>query len=120
MGLYTVFKDVNKDFNSVGGEGLWKILAKVGRPGKIIQIIGSFHNGMVGLAVKDGAMSDQFPVNNRTKQGWVIVPLIFSTVFSAMLHNAFKDCERGVRIWFCTDESVFNLQRLNDKTKFCG
>lgn len=36
MGFYIVFKDVNKDFNFVGGEGLWKIFVKVGRFGKII------------------------------------------------------------------------------------
>lgn len=72
---------------------------------------------MVGRVVEAGSISDPLPVINGTKQGCVMAPLLFSIVFSAMLYNAFKDCDRGVKIRFRKDGSVFNLQRLKAETK---
>ena len=45
---YMVFVDLTKAFDSVGRKGLWSLLAKVGCPEKAINIIRSFHDGMVG------------------------------------------------------------------------
>ena len=65
-----VFVDLTKAFDSVGRQGLWKILGKVGCPDKIINIIRSFHDGMVGRVIDEGTISDPFPVNNGTWQSW--------------------------------------------------
>ena len=46
-----------------------------------------------------------------------MAPLLFSIVFSAMLHDAFKDCDKGVMIRFRSDGGFFNLKRLQGKTK---
>ena len=37
--------------------------------------------------------------------------------FSVMLHDAFKDCDKGVMIKFRSDGSIFNLRRLQARTK---
>ena len=42
----------------------------------------------------------------------LIVPLLFSIVFSAMLHNAFKDCDKGVMFRFRSHGNIFNFRRL--------
>ena len=37
--LYTTFVDLTKAFDTVGRDGLWKILAKYGCPEKFISIV---------------------------------------------------------------------------------
>lgn len=117
MDLYMVFVDLTKAFDSVGREGLWKILSKAGCPPRITNIIRSFHEGMAGRVIGDNSTSESFAVTNGTKQGCVMAPLLFSIVFSAVLHDAFHDCDKGVMIRFRSDGSIFNLQRLKAKTK---
>ena len=115
--LYMVFVDLTKAFDSVSREGLWKLLAKVGCPPKIINIIRSFHEGMMARVQDQGNTSEPFPVTNGTKQGCVMAPFLFIIIFSAMLHDAFKNCNKGVKIRFRCDGGIFNLQRLKAKTR---
>ena len=115
--LYMVFIDLTKAFDTVNREGLWKILRKIGCPQKFTNIIRSFHDGMVGRVLDCGETSAPFPVTHGTKQGCVLAPLLFSIFFSMMLLVAFKDCNLGVPIQFRTDGSVFNLRRLQARTK---
>ena len=56
-----------------------------------------------------------FPV--RVKQGCVLAPTLFSFLLSMMLLSAFKDTELGIQISYSTDGGIFNLRRLNAKTK---
>lgn len=51
------------------------------------------------------------------KQGCVLAPTLFSILFAAMLLDAFKDFDRVVYIEFRTDGELFNLRRLQAKTK---
>jgi len=46
--LYMVLIDLTKAFDSVNEQGLWLILHNIGCPGKFINIIRSFHEGMKG------------------------------------------------------------------------
>ena len=46
-----------------------------------------------------------------------MAPLLFTLVFSALLYDAFHDNDLGVLIRFRTDGNVFNLRRLNSKTR---
>lgn len=71
---------------------------------------------MVRRVVDEGTISNLFPVNNRTKQACLMATLLFSTVFPAILHDTFKDCDKGVKIWFHKDGSVCNIQRSKAKT----
>ena len=44
----TVFADLTKAFDTVSREGLYKLLHRVGCPDRLIAIIQSFHDGMMG------------------------------------------------------------------------
>ena len=79
--LYKVFVNLTKAFDSVGRRGLWKILGKVGNPSKIINIICSFHDGIVDHVIDKGTISNPFPANSRTKQSCIMALLLFSIVF---------------------------------------
>ena len=115
--LHMVFVDLTKAFDTVNREGLWKILRKFGCPEKMISLIASFHNGMQARVQENGETSDSFPVKNGVKQGCVLAPTLFSILFAAMLLDAFRDFDRGVYIQFRTDGKLFNLRRLQAKTK---
>ena len=71
----------------------------------------------MGQVSDNGATSDSFSVTNGTKQGCVLAPLLFSIYFSMMLIVAFQDCEIGIPVQFRTDGNIFNLRRLQAKTK---
>ena len=45
--LITTFVDLTKAFDTVSGNGLWKIMAKFGCPDHFIQIVRQFHDGMM-------------------------------------------------------------------------
>lgn len=117
VGLYTTFVDLTKAFDTVCREGLWKIMAKFGCPEKFIAMVRQFHDGMNARVQDDGEYSDPFAVTNGVKQGCVLAPTLFSMVFSAMLSDAFREGDIGIGFHFRTDGSLFNLRRLQAKTK---
>ena len=117
VGLYTTFVDLTKAFDTVCREGLWKIMAKFGCPAKFIAVVQQFHDCMNARVQDDGEYSEPFPVTNGVKQGCVLAPTLFSMMFSAMLTDAFRDGDVGVCFRYRTDGSVFNLHRLQARTK---
>ena len=63
------------------------------------------------------ASFDPFSVTNGVKQGCVLASTLFSMMFSAMLTNAFQDGDSGIPIWYRFDGKLFNLRRLQAKSK---
>ena len=115
--LYMVFIDLTKAFDSVNRRGLWLILHKIGCPDKFISIIRSFHEDMKGQVIDSGVLTDFFGISNGTKQGCVLAPLLFSIFFAMMLLVAFRNSDIGIPIHSRADGSVFNLRRLQARTK---
>ena len=115
--LYTTFVDLTKAFDTVSRDGLWKIMAKFGCPETFIVMVQQFHDGMLARVQDQGNYSEPFAVTNGVKQGCVLAPTLFSLMFSAMLTDAFKDSDMGVGLRYRTDGKLFNLSRLQAKTK---
>ena len=92
-------------------------MAKFGCPGKFITMVRQFHDGMLALVLDEGDCSDAFPVTNGVKQGCVLAPTLFSMMFIAMLSDAFCNNAESMKIKFRTDGRLFNLRRLQAKTK---
>ena len=80
-----VFMDLTRAFNSVNRTGLWKRLAKVGCPDTFVDVIRSFHDGMMAKVQDQVKESDAFTVSNGTKQGCVMASMLFLIIFSIML-----------------------------------
>jgi len=76
----------------VNREGLWAMLSKIGCPDKFVNIIRSFHDGMLAHVIDGGDISAAFSVTSGTKQGCVLPPLLSSIFFSLLLDVAFKTC----------------------------
>ena len=64
-----------------------------------------------------GTTSEAFPVTNGTKQSCVMTELLFCSIFSAMLQDAFRNGNSGAMISFGSNGGFFNLQRLRARTK---
>ena len=54
---------------------------------------------------------------NKRSWGCVLAPTLFSMMFSAMLTDAFQDCDDGFPIRYRFDGKLFNLRRLQAKSK---
>ena len=117
MDLYSTYVDLTKAFDTVSRDGLWKIMYKFGCPTKFINIVKQFHVGMMARVQDNGETSEAFPVTNGVKQGCVLAPTLFSIMFSAMLSDAFRDANLGISLTYRTDGSIFNIRRLQAKTK---
>ena len=74
-------------------------------------------DGMLARVQNDGEFSDPFPVTNGVKQGYVLAPVLFRMMFSAMLTAAFQDGDNGIPIRYRFDGKLFNLRRLQAKSK---
>ena len=113
--LYMTLVDLTKAFDTVSRDGLWKTMAKFGCPPRLA-MVRQFHDGMQARVQNDGEFSEPFEVNG-VKQGSVMAPTLFSMMFSAMLMNAFQDSDTGFPIRYRFDGNIFNLRRLQAKTK---
>ena len=117
ISLYSTYVDLTKAFDTVSREGLWKIMAKYGCPPKFISMVRQFHDGMQARVQDSNTFSEPFSVSNGVKQGCVLAPTLFSLMFSAMLTDAFRDGDVGFDVRYRTDGKLFNLRRLQAKTK---
>ena len=62
--------------------------------------------------------SEAFPITNGVKQGCVLAPTLFSMMSTTMLTGAFyNDDGNGFSNSYRTDGKLFNLRRLQEKTK---
>ena len=93
------------------------IMANFGCPAKFIAMVRQFHDDMLARDQNDGEFSDPFPVTNGVNQGCVLASTLFSMTFSAMLTDAFQDGDTGIPIRYRFDGKLFNLGRLQAKSK---
>ena len=115
--LYMMFIDLTKAFDLVSRKGLFALLARIGCPPKLLDMIVSFHADMRGTVLFDGSLSDSFPIKSGVKQGCVLAPTLFGIFFSLLLSYAFDTSTDGVYLHTRTDGKLFNLARLRSKTK---
>ena len=77
MDLCLVFVNLTKAFDSVSRTGLWKVLAHVGYPEKLVNIIRSFHDNIMAHVVDGGQESAAF-VSRMVSYRDVYLHLCFS------------------------------------------
>ena len=117
LDLYVTFVDLTKAFDTISREELWKIMAKFCCADKFIEMVRQFHDGMLARVQNDGEFSDPFPVTNGVKQSCVLASTLSSMMFSAMLTDVFQDGDNGIPIRYRFDGNLFNLRRLQAKSK---
>ena len=78
------FIDLTKAFDLVSRDGLFKVLLKIGCPPKLQSMIESFHTDTKGTVQFNGSSSEPFKI--RVKQGCVLAPTLFGTLFGLLLN----------------------------------
>ena len=82
--LNMCFVDLQKAYDSVDRELLWKVLPRAGVPEEMIAVIRQFHDGMQAqVRMDDGELSDWFEITQGLRQGCVLSPLLFNIFFAA-------------------------------------
>ncbi|KAI8515959.1 hypothetical protein Bbelb_067720 [Branchiostoma belcheri] len=115
--LFAVFIDLTKAFDSINREALWTILTKLGCPKKFTTLVRLFHDNMTAQVLIGGDFSKPFNITTGVKQGCVLAPVLFNLFFTQVLLHAVKDLDLGVYIKYRSDGSVFDLRRLQARTK---
>nr|VZI29210.1 unnamed protein product [Spirometra erinaceieuropaei] len=115
--MYSTFVDLTNVLDTVNREGLWKIMQKFGCPKRFTQMVRQLHDGMMARVTDNGAVSEAFAVTNGVKQGCVLVPTLFSLMFSAMLMDAYRDERPGIHIAYRTDGHLLNQRRMQFQSR---
>ena len=115
--LWAMFVDISKAFDSVNRDVLWAVLGKFGCPGKFVNLIKCFHNGMQGRVQSCGSASPDFTIGAGVKQGCVLAPSLFSLYLTAVLSVAFDDSDPSVNFEYRFDGRLLNSRRLCAKTR---
>ena len=117
QGLYQVFVDLTKAFDSVNRETLWKILGKLGCPDHFVKLIRSFHDEMEVSVNVGGTLTDPLKVETGVQQEDLLAPTLFSVFFSIVLNDAFRDCNQEIYIRYRSSGKPFNIRHFAAKTK---
>ncbi|VDL94937.1 unnamed protein product [Schistocephalus solidus] len=110
--LYTTFVDLTNAFDTVSREGLWKVIHKFGCPEWFTHMVRQHHDGMTVRVTDNGTVSDAFTVTNGVNQGCILAPTLFSLMFSAMLMDAYRDEQPGIRIAYRTVGHHLNSRHM--------
>nr|VZI30342.1 unnamed protein product [Spirometra erinaceieuropaei] len=76
-------------------------------------MVRQLHDGMVARVIDSESVSEAFAVTNGVKEGCVIVPTLFSRMFSVILMDEYLDECPGVRIANRTDGHLLNHRRMH-------
>lgn len=68
MPLSQVFPDLNKAFDTVKHDALWKLLTKLGCPLNFITMFKELHSNMKTCVMVDGELSNEIAIDNGVKQ----------------------------------------------------
>ncbi|BHF72381.1 hypothetical protein SprV_0401544600 [Sparganum proliferum] len=101
--LYTTFVDFTKAFCTANREGLLKVMQKLGCPERFTHMLRQLHDGIIARVTDNDAISKAFAVTSAVKQGYFLVPIIFSLMFSAVLTDSYRDERPGIRNAYRTD-----------------
>ena len=117
VGLYQVFIDLTKAFDTVNRTALWGILKKLGCPNKFVNLLKSFHDDMKVWVALSGELSDPITVENGVKQGDIPAPTLFALYFYIVFVLAFSDDDApAVYIRYRTTNKLFKLKRFQYKS----
>nr|VZI06770.1 unnamed protein product [Spirometra erinaceieuropaei] len=76
-------------------------------------MVRQLHDGMMGRVADNGAVSKAFVVTNGVKQGCVLLPNLFSLIFSTIVMDAYHDERLGIRIDYRTGGHLLNQRRMH-------
>ena len=84
--------DLEKAYDRVDREALWKVMSKYGVRGKLLEAVRGFYvNSRVCLRV-DGLKGRKFVVNVGLRQGCVMSPWLFNLFMDSLVREVKREC----------------------------
>ena len=119
--LYICFIDLQKAYDSVSRESLWRILrSSFNLPQKVLSIIQALHRDSLASVRAYGKISEEFQVSSGVRQGCILAPTLFNLYFDLVIQMALEEHQeegRGVRMAYLRDgKLVGNRRRFSQET----
>jgi hypothetical protein len=113
---FKCFVDLTKAYDKVNREILWKLLAKLGVPPKLLKVIIALHEGAQAWVRVNGELLEPFQLESGLKQGSIFAPLLFNIFFGAIIFEIDRRLEgKGIRLRFRVGSKIFSLSQLRAK-----
>jgi hypothetical protein len=110
--VYCAFIDLEKAYDSVLREGMWKIAEHYGISEKIMELLRNWYVDVSSCVRMDGGEGEWFPVTTGLRQGCVMSPSLFNVYMDAMMRKVTDDgVDGGVRVG---RERVMDLDFADD------
>ncbi len=83
--LYAAFMDLEKAYDKVDREGIWKVLRMYGVTGRLFEAVKSLYEGAKGAVRVEYEQSKFFDLNVRLQQGCIISPWLFNVYIDGVI-----------------------------------
>ena len=93
--VFLLFVDLHKAYDFVPRQALWCALQKYGVSNTLVDLVRSFHDGMVATVTVGGEEFSPFAVKNGLHQGCTIVPTLFIIYFGLVIQCWLSRCEEA-------------------------
>ena len=95
--LYANFIDLEKAFDSIHRDTLWRILRHYGIPSKLVNVIKMLDNDCKPQVICNTFLTDFFSVTTSVRQGCILSPFLFIREIDWIMTQVISNGRRGIR-----------------------
>ena len=117
--LYINFIDLEKAFDSIHQESLWKILRHYGVPAKLVRVIAMLYSDFKSQVICDSDLTEAFNVSTGVKQGCIFSPFLFILAMDWIMKNSTDGERRGIK-WTMTMTATTTAGRSGLCQRYCS